>query len=539
MSRRITMLVVTLALLTGSVAVGREPAPRQARPIPGQIKILSVNARQNGVLGLKKFEDMFELSHAVRRRPPAWNGGSDGAIAAPDVITLQEVRSSNVEILVRLIRQRFSIKYRVAGFEDAASQIAYNPQTVTLVGEVVTWKDVCSNRSPGRREDRFYQFARFTDSRSGVPFTVAGMHIPKNFTDSELVDCYLGNVRELKDRLAAETSAVFIAGDFNKRPVETPYECDPNEFSPSLDWYALMTSPPNGERVYLDAVREHHRDRRLSLASQWTHEQRSQTLTCDNSSRIRRSRIDYIFYSDAEVAEASADSPGWGGARPGTTHPGNHKYSDHRFVWGRFIIGGVPRVSLPDINHGTRGRVDLTWTPVEEATAYRIYRATADHEYSFVGEVPGLINAFSDGDTRHDTTYRYVVAAVLADGSQGHESRPVRITVDRQGPQVVATSPSSGAQGVDQRAQIRITYNEAVGRDSVTPDRIKLFRGNKRISGTVRQVKARVLVFDPDFPLWKGKWHRVEAAPVQDRFGNTGGTRSFTFKVEEPRKKRR
>ena len=55
------------------------------------------------------------------------------------------------------------------------------------------------------------------------------------------------------------------------------------------------------------------------MAKQWTHEQRSKSPTCDGNSHFRRSRIDYIFYSDEWKAVAA--------------HTGNFDgSSDHRPV---------------------------------------------------------------------------------------------------------------------------------------------------------------------------------------------------------------
>lgn len=532
-------LIAFVVTSTSNIAIGADPPPKIRTPL-GQVKIMTVNARQNAVLGLKRFEDMYELSHAIRRRPPAWNGGFRGAVATPDVIALQEVRSSNVEILVHLLRQRFKIRYQVFGFEDAASQILYNPETVTPSGEVTTWEDVCSDRSPGRRDDRFYQLARFTESRSEVPFAFVAMHIPKNFFGTDQADCYLGNIQELRNQVAAETSAVFVAGDFNRRAVEQQHECDPNELSPTFEWYRMMTEPSDGGRVYGDAVRDHHRARGISLADQWTHEQRTESVACDGSSRVRRSRIDYIFYSGATVAEASADDPGWAGAVPGSHHPTNHKYSDHRFLWSRFVFDAAPaRVSLPDVTHGIRGNVEIAWAPVEGATGYRIFRALPGRQYALLQDAAAGDTGYIDFSTEHGVTYKYVVAAIGTADVQGYESRPGRMTVDKRGPQVVSVYPSNGALYVDRRANIRIVFNERLHPDSVTNDRIRLYRDGKRLQGTVRQVKPRVLVFDPAFPMWRGKWHKVVTKPLQDRYRNVGGTVTFSFRTEPPPKKRR
>lgn len=532
-------LLVSFALLSTSGAGAQQASPRAKRTPPGQVKILTVNARQNGVLGLKRFEDMYELSWAVRKRPAAFDGGYVGAVAAPDVVTLQEVRTSNVEIFVRLLRQRFKAKYQSVGPEEAASQILYNPETVTPSGDPVVWDDVCSDRTPGKRDNRFYEFARFTENKTGQPFVVAGMHVPKNFFGSDRADCYLGNIEMLRTQLALETAPTFIAGDFNRRAVEQQHECDPDERSPEFTWHKMLTNPADGGRRYLDSVRQWHRSRGVSLADQWTHEQKGKSEMCNGSRGIRRARIDYIFASeDAVVAEATVDAPGWSGGAPGTKNSGNHKYSDHRFVWARFVIGGPSRPQPPELVHGKRGSVTLTWQPVTEALEYVVYRALPGRKYSILARVDAATTSYVDSFTEHGVTYRYTVAAVGTNGSQSLESRSRKQLVDARGPQLSSVYPSNGSVGIPQKANIRLVFSERIKSNSVTNDRIRLFRGSKRIPGTVRQIAPRVIVFDPTFPLWKGKTHRVVTKPFKDKYGNVGGAGSFSFTVERPRKKK-
>jgi endonuclease/exonuclease/phosphatase family metal-dependent hydrolase len=539
MRRKLTIVLLTLLLLASTaVRAAEDEPPRKIRTPRGQVKIMSINARQNGVLGLKRFEDMYELSHAVRRRPLAFNGGVNGAVAAPDVLAMQEVRSSNAEIFEHLLRQRFKVKYRLVGFEDAASQMVYNPETVTPAGEVVTWEDVCSDRSPGRRDDRFYQFARFTENKTDAPFVVAAVHIPKNFRETDAVNCYVDNLEEVRDQLEAESGAVFIVGDFNRRAVELQHECDPNETSSSAPWYASMTSGDDDNRAYADAVRDDFRARGASMSNQWTHEQKAESVSCAGDSRFRRARIDYLFYANAVVAEASVDTPGWAGESPGARHPSNHKYSDHRFVQGRFVIEGPPRPLLPEVQRGLRGNLEITWQPVEGATGYVLYRATTG-DYSVLARLDATTTTYVDTATLHALTYRYSVAPLGEDSSQGLESRPGRETVDARGPQIVSVTPGRGATFVDIRSNIRIVFDERVRPESVRQDRIRLFRGSKRLSGELRQVEPRVLVFDPAFPLWKGMLHRVVTKPLQDRYQNVGSTTSWSFTTEPKKRKGR
>lgn len=527
-------------VLAGLFAPAAALSLRPMESPPGQLKIISINARQNAVLGIKRFEDMFELSQALRKRPLAFNGGFNGGVHAPDIVVTQEIRPSNLEIFEHLLRQRYKQKYRVAGFAEAASQIIYNSATVTPVQEEPrTWSDVClGETSAGNRHGRFYQAARFTEVATGAPFTVAGLHMPKSFASSGESDCFTRNLTEFRTQLENEPGAVFIAGDFNKRAVEMPHECDPQETSPAYPWYLVLTDPPEGERRYIDSVKEWHRQRRLGLEDQWTHEQKSETLTCDGSSRYRRTRIDFIFQSGAVTAEAYADHPGWAGTIPGTKRSGFHKYSDHRFLFGRFILTGPPKPLAPTATPAKGGVIDLSWTPVEGASQYIVYRAIRGRDYNELGRTDGLTTTFSDQSTEHDVVYRYSIAPVASDGGNGFESRRSFARADSRGPQVVSVTPGSGATGVDRRTNIRVVFDSGVRPDSVTGDRIRLVRGRTLITGRLYMESRRVLVFDPDFALRPGTRYSVKVKPVQDRLGNVGGSKSWEFYTAAKRRRR-
>ncbi|MGI8775352.1 MAG: Ig-like domain-containing protein [Actinomycetota bacterium] len=520
-------LLVALSLVPPPAAA---KAPRVQKSLPGQVKILTINARQNAVLGVKRFEDMFELARAVRRRPKAWDGGSNGAVTAPDVVLLQEMRPSNAEILEHILRQRFSIRYQFSGAEDAASQTLYNPETVQLVAEPELWPDVClGDKASGDRQGRFYQASRFVDTATNTPFTVAAIHMPKNSSPSTETDCYQRNIERFREELAVDPGPVFIGGDFNKRAVETPHECDPNEISTPMPWYSSLITPLDGGRVYTDAVKTDRRARNLSLQNQWTHEQKISSTTCNGSSHFRRTRIDYLFSSGATVAEARTDHPGWAGPLPGTKREGFHKYSDHRFVWGRFILGEFPRVSRPSATRARGGMINLSWDPVADATSYVVYRAIGKRGYDQLARVTPDITTFSDNSTKHGTTYRYVIVPVFATGAYGLESLRAQETADSRGPSVVSVTPRPSSTGVGRGVNIEIRFSENVASASVTADRVRLYRGSKRLSGTLRQVAPRVLVFNPSFPMRKLATHRAEVKPVRDGLGNVGGGYGWKF----------
>jgi endonuclease/exonuclease/phosphatase family metal-dependent hydrolase len=540
MRQKMVALALGVLLVVPHVAGAAESStPRTVATPAGQIKIVSVNARQNAVLGIKRFEDMFELAKQLRKRPLAFNGGFTGGVSPPDVIAVSEMRPSNVEIFEHIFEQRFKTKYRLGGFEDAASQFIYNPARVTLDGEVTTWDDVClGESSAGNKHSRFYQFARFTEIATGAPFVVAAVHIPKSFGGAR-PDCYQRNISELKRQLAAESAPTFVVGDFNKRPVETSRECDPDEDSPAQPWWTAMTTAEDGATPFVDSVRFFHRARHLGLEDEWTHEQKAATLVCDGSSIFRRARIDYIFSRGAIVAEAHADHPGWAGEIPGTKTKGTHKYSDHRWVWGRFVLTGPERPSRPLASQERGGVINLAWSPVEGATGYLVYRAIGDRDFDELAKTDSATTTYRDVFTEDGTAYRYAIAALGVDLGQSLESLGARQTADSRGPRVSSVTPGPGASGVDQRVVIKVVYDEGVAPDSVTNDRIRLYRGGKRIPGTLIQQSRRVLLFDPNFPLWKGIEHRVEVKPVQDALGNLGGSYSWGFTTEAPPPKER
>ena len=143
LGRKVSAVVIAVTIASGIFPAEAADTPKALVSVPGQLKIVSVNARQNAVLGKKRFEDMFELTQALRRRPLAFNGGYTGGVAAPDVIGLQEIRNGYVEIFEHVLQQRFPNRYRIAGSEEAASQMIYNVSTVTPVGDVTSWEDVC------------------------------------------------------------------------------------------------------------------------------------------------------------------------------------------------------------------------------------------------------------------------------------------------------------------------------------------------------------------------------------------------------------
>lgn len=544
--RRVIAALAALSMLSGALSSGAFGATTADTRVavkvspPGQISVATVNARQNKILGLKKFEAMLELARAFRFRPAAFNGGTRGGVIAPDVLIISEFREfAYIEIFARLMRLKFDEPYELVGPTDAGRSVAVqaavvvNTATVTLQREVEIVDDICLNdeTSDKPRLRREYPMAALKENETGALFTVVGVHLARDYSPSGESDCLARNVAEIRTRLENEPGATFVAGDFNFRPTEMPYECDPEETGAPTRWWSVMTGDGQG-RAYVDAVRDYHRARSLAMVDEWTYQHPSSVVTCDGSSKVRRSRIDYIFASSAVVAEAHADHPGW-------ADPSNFQYSDHRYVLGRFVLSGPPRPGRAIAVQDAGGVIDLTWEPVEGATGWIVYRALAGFDYQSIATLSGEIVTFKDSDTEHDVTYRYAVAPVGVDTGQGVESPPVWALADARGPHVTGIIPGPGAVKVDPQVTIRASFDEWVEATSVTENTIAIYRNGNRIPGRLIRKGGFVLKFDPDFALKKGETFTIVVRPVTDTLGNAGPVFKSRFSTVEPPKKRR
>lgn len=534
----VVALVVVCGLMnpvvSGAATADSRP-PVKASP-PGQVSVATVNARQNRILRLKRFTALLELAKAFRFRPPAFNGGVRDAVIAPDLAVISEFRETNVEIFTNLMEEKFDEPYVLVGPTDVQAALIINTRTVELVGEVEIVEDVCMNdeTSDTPRLNREYPMARLREKSTGSTFTVLGVHLSRDYSSTGISDCLVKNIRSLRSALENEVGAAFVAGDINFRSTSLPYECDPNETGEAARWWTVMTTgdPESGTRRYLDTVRAFHRERSLTMVDEWTYEHPSSVKTCDGAEGIRRSRIDYIFASDAAVAEAHADHPGW-------VIPENHKYSDHRFVLGRFVLSGPPRVARPVSAQQAGGVIQLTWEPVEGATEYIVYRARTEASYTEISRLTPETTSFQDPNTEHGVTYRYSVAAVGADAGQGIESPPVWQEADARGPSVTSIFPARGAENVKPDVTIRATFGEWVDESSVERKTISVYRNGNRISGRVIRKGGFVLKFDPTYPLKKGETFTIVVRPVRDVLGNAGPVFKSRFSTVEPPKKRR
>lgn len=535
----LALLALALGLIAPTGAGAATIAPRVISSPPGEVKVVTVNAKQNRILGLTRFTALFELARQLRERPAAFDGGYAGAVAAPDVVILEEFRPSNVEIFERLLRQRYKFKYEIVGPSDSAATIVINTERIELQGDVTTWSDVCTDEGhpTDGRSSRNYEYAHFVEKDSGAPFVVAGMHAAKNYSSTGLSDCFMRNIAEMRNQLSGETGPVIIGGDFNRRAVAEQHECDRNEQSEPQPWWSAMVTPSDGGRAYDDAVLTWNRTHHVPMTQEWTHEQTTKSTACNGRELFRRARIDYLFTAGVEIAEAHADHPGWAGPRAGTRDPDNYRYSDHRWVWGRFSLAGVPEPARPQASTQGGGRIDVSWEPVDGASEYVVYRGLVGHAYRALKHVPGDQSLYVDTDTKNAVDYRYAIAAVDGGGRRSAESRPVYAVADRRGPHVTAVRPAAGATGVPVSANVEVFLDEAVAPSSISTDTIRAYANGRRIPGTVARVAARRLAFRPN-RLLRGTRYRVVVAGQRDRLGNYGPRFqwSFTTVAPSPRK---
>ncbi|HYI45128.1 MAG TPA: Ig-like domain-containing protein [Actinomycetota bacterium] len=530
-------LALLLSITTVPTAVG-QPTPDIKQSPPGQISIVSINMQQYPILGIRRFRAMFQLSRALRRRPHSFDGGYQGAVHAPDILVLTEIRPSNLEIFEHIIRQRFGVKYRIVGPHDAAAALLVNPNTVSPLGEVLSLQDACSSPADDRYPTRNYPFGRFIEQPSGATFGVLGIHFPKQGVGAP--DCLSRNVEQLRVMLEAEQTPTFIAGDFNRRPAMETYECDPDERSGPLPWYSTLTSADSTGRRYFDAIRLHNRNNGILMDFEWTHEQKTKKIAdCTGNVHHLRSRIDYIFSADAGIAEAHTDHPGWGGIVPGERNPGTFKYSDHRWVWGRFVVSGPAQPERPQVAADVGGVMNVSWKPIEGAAGYVLYRAFGEHDFAVLERFSADITSFEDTQTLHERSYKYAVAAVGADGGQGIESRGETDVADARGPEVVFIDPPRSAIGVGPGKSLSVRFDEGVADDSVNQQSIRVYVDGHSVAGFVVRKFPRLLKFNPRQPLKKGRLYTVVVSPgLRDRLGNPSIRYAWSFRTEEPPKKR-
>lgn len=533
--RRIFLAGFVLASLLPAPLARAAAGPHLPSP-PGQLHVVTVNAAQNKVIGTHRFRMLLNLTEALLNRPAAFNGGAANAGSAPDVIILQEISASNLDILEKLLQQRSDFRYDIAGSIDSRPKFLINADRIAVEGEPTLWDDPCyadtmsaqSHEPPASLPERVYQSVRLVENDTGTPFAVAGVHFSKKYAETGQERCFERNVEELRTQLEPVAALpTIIGGDFNRRPTEPQPQCDRDERGTPMEWWSMMTAPATGV-AYADTAQAWNRSRGVTMHDQWTHVHRLHHISC--GAQYMQHRLDYLFAANVTIASAAADHPGWAGEEPGSRSTTNPYYSDHRFVAGRYQIAGPEQAPRPVATQLAGGRIALTWTnPEVPPSQWILYRAIGGGAYTELMNLPGGTVAYDDYATEHGRNYRYALAAVDAAGAQGIESKPAWMRADSRGPQLKGTTPRSGGTGVDRRTNIYARFDEHVDPTSVSASTIDMYRNGKSVCGRVEQVKRGIVMFDPCNALAKKKEYRAVVRPVRDLLGNRGTTYSWSF----------
>ncbi|MEJ7796573.1 MAG: fibronectin type III domain-containing protein [Nocardioides sp.] len=428
--RHLAALALWLAAVLGVSLTAATPAAAAGVAVAspaGEIVVVTVNALQRDLDSAR----LDELAKALSTR--ADGAANDGTVYAPDVIVIQEITQSVLVSLRDKLNGLMNARYATAGHTSNAGfdgdmkvKLLLNRSTMGAATPK-TWTDVCD-------ATRIYQLITTTESATGKPVAVAGVHFAPMDNPAGSDDCKTRNSAELRKQLALYDEYGSVVGDFNRRAMTTEYECDPEELSGPMTWYSAITAAPAGGHAYLDAVREYHRRSiGLSMAQQWTFEKEAPEPICTGGSGIRRMRLDYIFVSDVLFPiEASVDDPGWAGATPGTigcSVAPACKYSDHRFVAARLRLPGSqppPVDTTPPaapagltVSSDTAGQLNLDWADNGEVdlAGYRIERSADGVNWAPVTTSLLTASAYSDTPVTAGTTYSYRVVAVDTAGN--------------------------------------------------------------------------------------------------------------------------
>ena len=407
---RVFRSVSVVAILSLALSSTSRAAPTEQASPAGELVVVTVNAKQNTTDDAR----LAELANALRNRPST----SQGGYYAPDVILVNEM---NVDASLIAFRDHLnavfaSNQYAIAGTTDPSVKAKFLYNTATMTAETSrTWMDVCEGAVR-------YQLVRFRESASNIAVTVAGIHFRVNYADAT---CRQRNAEEVRRQL--DGAGRSIVGDFNQRAMEQELECDPYEQSAAKPWYTTMTSQSSIDGIsYIDAVRHHYRRLNLSLAQQWTWEAKDTSVLCDGTTNYKRSRIDYLFVSNnIGVHEAHSDSPGWADEAQrgsiGCTPAPQCKYSDHRFVWGRFDVTSAVAPSPPTAptnltaTASSSTQIDLTWGPTQGASGYKIERSN-DGTAGWTQIATTTSPTYSDTGVIENSTRYYRVRATNATG---------------------------------------------------------------------------------------------------------------------------
>eukprot|EP00514_Thraustochytrium_sp_LLF1b_P008593 CAMPEP_0184539478 /NCGR_PEP_ID=MMETSP0198_2-20121128/18154_1 /TAXON_ID=1112570 /ORGANISM="Thraustochytrium sp., Strain LLF1b" /LENGTH=107 /DNA_ID=CAMNT_0026933009 /DNA_START=365 /DNA_END=688 /DNA_ORIENTATION=- len=87
-----------------------------------------------------------------------------------------------------------------------------------------------------------------------------------------------------------------------------------------------------------------------------------------------------------------------------------------------------PQMPAPGLTNPTEFTVDITWTPVQGATKFKLYRRKVPEEWNSANftELDANSTSFTLEDLEPTSTYQFRIAAVGADG-EGPSSEEVTI----------------------------------------------------------------------------------------------------------------
>lgn len=462
-----------VAVASPASASGTFPEARSSAP--NELSIVSINAQQQE----RDLDDsrLSELADAIRRGVV---DPSDGREVAPDVIVINELYYTQTPKLESYLNSDFAglfdcsaatkpCPYHLIGSNFAmAAKLFINMKTVELKS-VTTWQDPCDST-------RNYEMAQLSQISTGKTFTVAGLHLSKNYSSPEA--CRRSNVDLLRSQLGSVAAPIFVAGDFNKRAMTKERECDLEEKTATLSWWNDMTATSSVDgHSFKDSVREWDRANGLPMANEFTHEQFDVSTLCNGVDSYKRGRIDYIFSSEGTtILEAHADRPGWSDeAHPGSTvctsdRP-SCRYSDHRFVWGRFGIGLMPPPTPTGVTATplSSSQIEVTWRDVRDESSYAIERSSDGSQgtWTSVGAASQDVTRFVDSGLSPNSTYQYRIIATNGTGSS-LPSAPAAATTKAGDPPaspsgVTATAPSS--------TRVDLTWTDGAAETGYTVER--------------------------------------------------------------------
>lgn len=226
------MAATALAMPLGAPAAAATVGAVDVESPAGDVVVVTVNAHQRDIDDARMNELAAGLATRVGLTP-----------TAADVIVVEEITQSGLIALRDKLNARMNASYAVVGLSsnsgltsDVKVKLLLNTLTMDYTGRT-SWLDVCDSV-------RLYQTVTAREKASGKEIAVAGVHLAptSNATGDEV--CRTSNAAKIREQLAPYDERGSVIGDFNRRAVQTEYECDPEELSNPPP--ALMPLPSAG-----------------------------------------------------------------------------------------------------------------------------------------------------------------------------------------------------------------------------------------------------------------------------------------------------